>query len=98
MVVDHVVCMEPWCGEVFVDVSQLQAHRELSHCHVSCDVCGSSMLNRQLQMHTLLHIGGSPRIQFSKIQFGHTHQSNSYGVQALQVLTMHYVNSIQCCA
>jgi hypothetical protein len=98
MVVDQVVCMEPGCGEVFADVSMLQAHRKLSHCQVICDVRGLSMLRRQLKMHILLHTGGAPRIQFSKIQFGHTHQSNSYGVKALQVLTVHYANSIQCCA
>ena len=85
MVVDQVVCMEPRCGEVFVDVSQLQAHRKLSHCHVICEVCGLSMLRRQLKMHILLHTGGAPRIQFLEFQFGHTHQSNSYGVKALQV-------------
>jgi hypothetical protein len=98
MVVDQVVCMELRYGEVFADVSQLQAHRKLSHCHVVCDVCGLSMLRRQLKMHILLHTGGAPRIQFSEIQFGHTHQSNSYRVKPLQVLTWHYATSIKCCA
>ena len=75
MVVDQVVCMELGCGEVFADVSQLQAHRKLSHCHVICDVCGLSMLRRQLKMHILLHTGGAPRIQCPHAGCLHTYSS-----------------------
>ena len=73
--VDQVVCMEPGCGVVFADVSQLQAHRKLSHCHVVCDVCGLSMLRRQLKMHILLHTGGAPRIQCPHPGCLHTYSS-----------------------
>jgi hypothetical protein len=65
-VVDQVVCMDPRCGEVFADVSHVQAHRKLTHCHVICDVCDLFMLRRQLKMHILLHTGGAHRISFHK--------------------------------
>ena len=58
-----VVCMEPGCGESFQDLTQLRAHKKISHRYVACEVCGLSMLKRQLKMHNFQHEGEAPCIR-----------------------------------
>ncbi|TQD99649.1 hypothetical protein C1H46_014785 [Malus baccata] len=56
-------CSELGCMQYFTNEQCLKAHILSSHQHVTCEICGSKKLKRNIKRHLLTHKGGAPSVE-----------------------------------
>ncbi|KAM1501026.1 hypothetical protein EV1_026051 [Malus domestica] len=56
-------CSELGCMQYFTNEQCLKTHILSSHQHVTCEICGSKKLKRNIKRHLLTHKGGAPSVE-----------------------------------
>ncbi|XP_068344526.1 transcription factor IIIA-like [Pyrus communis] len=62
-------CSEPGCMQYFTNEQCFKAHILSSHQHVTCEICGSKKLKRNIKRHLLAHKGGVPAVERIKCSY-----------------------------
>lgn len=64
----EVICMEQGCLKHFSNVGCLKEHMKSSHSYITCEICGTNQLKKNIKRHLRSHeegTGSLPEIQCS---------------------------------
>ncbi|KAK8467172.1 hypothetical protein PHAVU_008G270400 [Phaseolus vulgaris] len=64
-----VVCLEPGCMMHFTNVQCLKAHVNSSHQYMTCDICGSKQLKKNIKRHLRSHEPDSSSLETFQCEF-----------------------------
>lgn len=83
------ICLEPGCLKYFSNEDCLKEHIQLSHRHVTCEICGTKQLKQNLKRHLCMHDAdrASERIKCHFDGCSHTFSTVSSTLRTLVYLT-----------
>ncbi|KAI5320457.1 hypothetical protein L3X38_040165 [Prunus dulcis] len=62
-------CSEPGCMKYFSNEKCLKAHIQSCHQHITCEICGTKKLKRNIERHLCTHEGGRASVERIKCSY-----------------------------
>ncbi|CAL9027885.1 unnamed protein product [Prunus brigantina] len=62
-------CSEPGCMKYFSNQKCLKAHIQSCHQHITCEICGTKKLKRNIERHLYTHEGGHASVEMIKCSY-----------------------------
>ncbi|PQM39310.1 transcription factor IIIA-like [Prunus yedoensis var. nudiflora] len=62
-------CSEPGCMKYFSNQKCLKAHIQSCHQHITCEICGTKKLKRNIERHLCMHEGGGASVERIKCSY-----------------------------